>query len=626
MAEKKNTSNHAQDFDVSFAVSEADKDTVIVTSEAEFDKVMDRFYKSDMLAAVRKMHDNNGHAVASYNPDAELYSVFPNKTESASEIDTDIIDTYAETANTDLSTVIAIASLIRKYSNKDCLVSVAYDAVRKSCNTDYKNVFTAYDAEKNRNKAKRVEDAKQICEDFDRQIDMKNLIREAISGTWMEGNYIMLLRDDGADNYAVDFLPLGIAEISDYKVNGHPVVLVNISKLKNALQKTMKRNSKRKALFFEKTEEEVKNNYPKEVYDAFVANDTYARIPVDICQVIRLNNKGFRYGCPPAFAAMEHILQIEQYTKSDRLTAKSRMKKIVWQKLSADLMGPEKNRDGYKQMAYAHSNLLRSWGAGNNVLVTTPPYVEKLEVVTADNDLTNTNNLKWEMQLACMPLGIYFYNLDGAQGSTGINMSLKQMYFTIDSIAEQFCEAMKVFHRYVLRKNGISEEEFVPNMIIGKADLMGTDAKRSLSAYMYNTLGASRETCYELIGYDVDDEAKRRMKENDENYDAIFAPRVTNYTNPASNSNSGGGYGRMMPQLDTDGANNTSGNVRNTNGDNGESGNNTSKTNGSSNGGGGKNSTTGNESNENIGRSRTNEDQDKQAYDQQRYQDIKNTR
>ena len=40
--------------------------------------------------------------------------------------------------------------------------------------------------------------------------------------------------------------------------------------------KTMLKNRKNKALFFKNTEEEIKNSYPKEVYDAYKNNDTYA--------------------------------------------------------------------------------------------------------------------------------------------------------------------------------------------------------------------------------------------------------------------------------------------------------------------------------------------------------------
>ena len=57
---------------------------------------------------------------------------------------------------------------------------------------------------------------------------------------------------------------------------------------------------------------------------------------------------------------------------------------------------------------------------------------------------------------------------------------------------------------------------------------------------MYSTLGASRATAYELIGRSVEDEMQKRERENENGYDDIFAPRVTNYTSSGSNSSGGG--------------------------------------------------------------------------------------
>ena len=45
-----------------------------------------------------------------------------------------------------------------------------------------------------------------------------------------------------------------------------PVVLINMSKLKSALSKSMLKDKKNKALFFENQETEIQNNYPDEMY------------------------------------------------------------------------------------------------------------------------------------------------------------------------------------------------------------------------------------------------------------------------------------------------------------------------------------------------------------------------
>ena len=78
-------------------------------------------------------------------------------------------------------------------------------------------------------------------------------------------------------------------EISDYDVDGDPVVLFNIKELRTRLQKVYKKNKKNKALFFEKMEDEVKANYPEEVYKAFMAKEDYAKLDVNYSGVIRIN-------------------------------------------------------------------------------------------------------------------------------------------------------------------------------------------------------------------------------------------------------------------------------------------------------------------------------------------------
>ena len=100
---------------------------------------------------------------------------------------------------------------------------------------------------------------------------------EVFTGYFGMDTYITYLRQKD-ENYIVDYYPLGIAEISDYLSNGQPVVLINMSKLKSALSKSMLKDKKNKALFFENQETEIQNNYPDEVYQAFKNGDTYVKI------------------------------------------------------------------------------------------------------------------------------------------------------------------------------------------------------------------------------------------------------------------------------------------------------------------------------------------------------------
>ena len=258
--------------------------------------------------------------------------------------------------------------------------------------------------------------------------------------TFAEGNCIMYLRNSDG-NYIVDIYPLGVAEISDYTSNGRPIVLINIQNLKSALQKTMLMTRSRKPLFFKNQNEEVQANYPKEVYDAFKGNETYAKLDVDRTGVVRIGNIGRKYGVSPIMRALKPALMLETFDAADRTNSKARAKKIITQKLRKELMGPSYDRNGYSQMAYAHDNLMKAWKQ-NTVVVTTPPFVEEIEYVEPKVEMTNIDTVNQYRNREMAALGISFLNTDGTQTVSTASISLDQLMKNINKIAEQLADVI----------------------------------------------------------------------------------------------------------------------------------------------------------------------------------------
>lgn len=64
--------------------------------------------------------------------------------------------------------------------------------------------------------------------------------------------------------------------------------------------------------------------------------------------------------------------------------------------------------------------------------------------------------------------------------------------------------------------------------------------KKTLSEFCYNTLGASRETAFEMVGLDINDEVQKRLSEKEKKYDEIFTPYSTAYTKSGDSNNEGG--------------------------------------------------------------------------------------
>lgn len=507
-----------EDFDVVTA-SQTDDGTVVITSLNELSE--------------ERMNNVIRNAVASYDPENKQYSTYLKISASSETLTVDRIDELARGLQSSLTNVQTVNGIIRNYINKDDLIGITYDAIEANVNTEFKCSFAQFPEQ--RNKTKQVNYAREVIDDFNTQINVRSLLRTAIPMTYAEGTYITYLRQKD-ENYIVDYYPLGIAEISDYLSNGQPVVLINMSKLKSALSKSMLKDKKNKALFFENQETEIQNNYPDEVYQAFKNGDTYAKLDVDHCGVIRIGNMGQKYGVSPLFRALRPALMLETFDTSDRVNAKAKAKKIIWQQLDPALMGPNNDKKGFAEQVTAHDNLLRAWKQ-NTVLVTTAPYVKDIKYVEPKVEMTNIETVKQYRNREMAALGISFLNTDGQQTVSTAKVSLDQLMKNIGKIAEQIEDVLKRWYRIRLEDAGV-DPMYCPDVKVSTTEMMGMEMKKAIAQFLFTTLNCSYKTAYEYMGLHAEDELRKRQAETEEGYDDVFVARQTSYT---STGNTGGG-------------------------------------------------------------------------------------
>ena len=507
-----------EDFDVVTA-SQTDDGTVVLTSVNELSE--------------ERIDNVIRHAIASYDPENKQYSTYLKISASSETLTVDRIDELARGLQSSLTNVQTVNGIIRNYINKDDLIGITYDAIEANVNTEFKCSFAQFPEK--RNKTKQVNYAREVIDDFNAQINVRSLLRTAIPMTYAEGTYIIYLRQKD-ENYIVDYYPLGIAEISDYLSNGQPVVLINMSKLKSALSKSMLKDKKNKALFFENQEIEIQNNYPDEVYQAFKNGNTYAKLDVDHCGVIRIGNMGQKYGVSPLFRALRPALMLETFDTSDRVNAKAKAKKIIWQQLDPALMGPNNDKKGFAEQVTAHDNLLRAWKQ-NTVLVTTAPYVKDIKYVEPKVEMTNIETVKQYRNREMAALGISFLNTDGQQTVSTAKVSLDQLMKNIGKIAEQIEDVLKRWYRVRLEDAGV-DPMYCPDVKVSTTEMMGMEMKKAIAQFLFTTLNCSYKTAYEYMGLHAEDELRKRQAETEEGYDDVFVARQTSYT---STGNSGGG-------------------------------------------------------------------------------------
>ena len=497
----------SEDYEVIIRSKTSDGTEVVTSAEAITDKWL-------------------ANAVAGYDATNQKYSAYLKDGNSSSDkLTPEYIDELADGTQSDLKKIQIINNIVRKEINKDGIVGKTVECVTSNINTKTK---ISYDNEiTGRNKTKQLQQVKEFISAFNKEINTKRLIRTSIPTTFVEGNYICYLRHED-NKYKVDYYPLGVCEISDYDVNGDPVVLFNIKELRSRLQKVYKKTKKNKALFFQNIEDEVKANYPKEVYDAFVAKEEYAKLDVRYSGVIRINNLNRKYGLTPIFRAFKDILMLDTFDNSDRVNSKAKAKKIIHQKLRKEVMGTELNKKGFEDMSYAHENLMSAWKQPT-VVVTTPPTVESITYVEPKIELTDINTVNNYRSRVLAALGIGFLMDSGSQSVSTADISVTQLLRTINMISEQLEDILQKWYRQILIDNGLPVE-YCPTIQVIDSEALDFDMRKDLASTLYTIFNGSMSTSLELLGIDVNDEKEKRIKENDENYEEIFKCRQTAYT------------------------------------------------------------------------------------------------
>ncbi|MSS38941.1 hypothetical protein FYJ37_00895 [[Clostridium] scindens] len=508
-----------EDFDVIFA-SKTDDGTIITTSAESFTQ--------------RQL----SIALSIYDPKNDNYSVYlnegvtPSKTLSVEEID----DLLTNTQN-DLNKVLKINAYNRKLINKNDIVGKTVESIDTNINTDIKITYGR--AEEGRNKKKQLEACKSLIKDANEGMKTKQLTRNAVTTSYVEGNWIAYLRHENNDNYTVDFYPLGVCEISDYNVNGEPVVLFDINNLRSRLSKTYKRNKKNKALFFNTMEEEVKVNYPKEVYNAFVAKEKYAKLDPKYTGVIRINNLNRKYGVSPIARAYTDLNMLDTFADTDRINSKAKGKKIIHQKMRKEVMGKDYNKDFFPELSYAHQNFMNAWKQ-STVVVTSPPTIEEIKYVEPSVEMTSKDTYNIYRSKVLSTLGIQFLMDSGSQSVSTASISVTQLMRTINSITEQLERILEKWYKQIIIDNGFPIE-YAPTVKIIDSERLEGSLRTELAGMLFSTMNCSYETAYEVLGLDIKDEVEKRKIENEKNYDEIFTPHGSQYTNSSNVQNNTGG-------------------------------------------------------------------------------------
>lgn len=516
------SSENNEDFSVTFAsnVNSDGEEVAILTSEEKAKHWMEE-------------------ALQSFDPTNKQYSVYLNEQSGEDpKLTIEDIKRLAKNAQSDLNKILKINSLVRQEINEDDIIGKVYEAVVANLNA---NVRISFDNLPQKYTKKKKDEAEKLIKRFHKESNINQILSSSIPTVYTEGNCIKYLREKNG-HYVVDTYPLGVAIVSDYNVNGNPYILIDIRELTSRLQKTTIKGRKNKPLFFNSIVDEIKNNYPPEVYQAYIDKEHYAKLDIQRCGVNRFCNMNRKYGLTPVFKALKPNLMLDTFDEADKINAKAKAKKIIHQVLRSELLGTEGNRKGLEEMAYAHENLVKAF-RNPTVLYTSPPFVEKIEYVEPKVEMSNVDSINQYRSRVTSALGISFLNTDGKQTVSTANISIKQLMKTINKIAEQEEKILEQWYCLILQENDIPLE-YCPTPHILDAELLEFEMRKDLSELLFSKYNCSYSTAYELVGMDVRDEIEKRKQEKELGYEDILSVHPTSYNSSGDSTDSDNKGGR----------------------------------------------------------------------------------
>ena len=468
-------------------------------------------------------------------------SVFEPDT-SASTITLARIDELANNPQNDINKTREIANIVDTYIRKNYLIGMVDTIIRSNLNTNYKVSYNQVPSEKGRNNKKKLENAKRIVEDMLDKIDVKKIIRISIPATFDHGNYFFYMDySKNQEKYTIHVFPLTVARIAPYRVDGEPVLMIDMNELKNRLEHNLPKRKGGKAYFFQKYEEEITKAYPREIVDAFRNKDQYAILDYRRAGVMRAGEDAdgaSLYGVSQMFRALRDVVILDKFAQVDDNASSVKAKNILVQILRKELLGPGGDRQSMREIAFAHGELARA--VKNKICVyTASAAVEDVKWIEPKSNLIDKDNVKLYENRVLTTLGIGFLASGNVGSTVSANISLKQLMRQINYISQQLEHILEKYAQVALKEHGI-DAEYMPKITVIDSEQLEADIRIDLAKMLYADLSLSRQTILEILGYDITDETERRQSENERGLNEVFYPYMTAYTNNGVSDDDGG--------------------------------------------------------------------------------------
>ena len=502
----------AEDFEVILGPTPVDDNTVLYTSTMSWEEID----KAERAIEASMIRNYNGRKM-------ETSSAILSDTSSDEKLTLELIDKLALGINSNYSNVAKANAIIRQQVHANGIFGRFYEIMKENIPSTYKISYGTLEQDESRRQE--LEDVKFLIDSFNKDVNIEDVIQEAIAGTILEGNYSLYLRMTDGNSATIDHYPLDICKPSGYRTRGNDVLEFDVTTLKNKLQKVYKKTKKRKKIYYENMKQEVRANYPVEIATAFNAGEPIARLSTKYSGFLKLNDLGRLYGVSALFKGLKPLVVLMNLQEADVSDSRARARKIIFQKMRKELL--ENGKKGLVDQQHSHAEAAAALQT-QSCLYTGAPAVEDLSYVTPKSTETDYKAL-YEIYTGDLlrALGLPFLDSGSTTSVAKTNVSL--LLRMINAIALDLDRIIEHFYAALLEDNHFAPD-LCPKFRIDDAESNDLNVRQELAVFLYNTLGCSYETAYGLVGIDVKSEAALRKSEDDMNYHEIFTPHATAYT------------------------------------------------------------------------------------------------
>ncbi|NFT08588.1 hypothetical protein FDF26_16245 [Clostridium botulinum] len=457
-----------------------------------------------------------------------IYSSVLDNESTTSVTTMDELTSLAQNTQNSDSKINKINGIVKYYINKEDLIGRVVETIENNINTNY-TINYPYKPKKAKEK-KIIEELKITIDNFNKQINIPNLIAENARNTYTEGNNIYYLMGNKDIGYSVVNYPLDMINITSMKIDDDNIISFKVSELANRINKTkstFKNLKSNKLIDIEDViSNEIKRDYPEEVYDAYISKDRIALLNPQKVGLTRINQLKGLYGLTPIFKSLVPQLLLETIDKSDQKVLIQKTKKIYFQSTRKEILEDPKI---IEKTGYAQASLLKAMG-NETIVYSAMPFVEDLKLIEPKIDLTDSN-VKSNYKLRILEaLGISFISSESSTSITTTKINYNELLKVINRITKQLESTINKYYQFIAVENGFPIE-VSPTIKIEDTQLLDLESRMKLIETLYSKVSLSYDTVLKLLGYDYETEKNKRIKENEEKVDEdVFYPHCTSFT------------------------------------------------------------------------------------------------